>query len=662
MITEIYIDNQLVDLYNNEDIVLSFSVNNIFELEAKTGTYSNTFNIPATNRNNIIFDNLNNVLSTSNKYFKSLPCLIYANGLLVIQGYADLVSASKLEYTVQVYAGNTTWFNAISDVKLSELLLGCEYTQYYNIATVIGSRSNIWTDVFIYPNIDYGELFFLPGNPPYNVEWFKLYPAVYAKYLFKKAFDLAGLTISSEWFDNNILFEKQIIPFSADFKRSLEYNLRDHFIYTLGTDATNNNAGFIPINVHTNIGHILDSSCFNFRLGDTFSTPSTPYFLNPIRQIAETFCTLDGGVVTIDYNITYETDTLVSPAATTTQILIDYIDANGNTQLFNIIPVVSGIQPITNVTGSFTLNIGRGGIRVNLQQCKIYAGSTLEFTIDPSGADDGDLQINFPYNFITLGGTLPDITVTDFILTIANQYGLIFQQNDFSNEVQIFQFNKVINGIGAALDYSNKLDLSEDPVITFLDERYVRNNYFNYAPDDTDEYLTRLNGYGNGSIEIINSPAGTEQIIFESVLSPVIRLLSFNGGGTPLELAYIPSNEGSVFTIVNGRTAYIEQDSTSLLTIDPGGFLAPVQPNVYFKDLEFNNLLSVYYQNITDLLNSSRSVKVLLRLNNLDINKLDFSKPIYIEYFGAYFYINEIQQYKVTSVDSTEVELILISN
>lgn len=658
MVTEIYIDNKLVDLYNNEDIVLSFSVNNIFELESKTGTYSNTFNIPATNNNNLIFDNLNNILSTSDKPFKRLPCLIYADGLLVVQGYADIVSASKTEYTVQIYAGNTTWFSAIENIKLSDLLLGCEYTHFWDEATVIGNRSNNWLDVFIYPNIDYGELFFLPGNAPYNVDWFKLYPAVFVKYLFKKAFDLAGLTIVSDWFNDDPLLEKQIIPFSSAFSRSENTKLRDKLISTASVDFNPPSALFSPDGDRFYILDTNDTDCYPYVNSVVWLDPfGIPFFnINP----GKCWLFMDAVNVTFKYNITVDRQ-FNTPAFDYSQI--SYYDLDGNQQYYSIYNLISQPIGIYNFTGEITLPIGRGAVAFNTETNAIWkAGSKIEITKFELSGDTGALVVDPVFNWLELAGTLPDISVTDFILTIANQYGLIFQQNDFSNEVQIYQFNKIISNVGSALDYSNKLDLSEDPVITFIDDTYLRNNIFEYAPDDTDEYLSRLNGYGNGSIEVPNAPSGTEQIIFTSAFSAVIRLLSFNGGGTPLELAYIPSNEGSVFTIVNGRMAYIEQDTTSLITIDPGGYYTPVQPNVYFKELEFNNLISVYYKNISDLLNSSKSVKVLLRLNNLDINKLDFSKPIYIEYFGAYFYINEIQQYKVTSVDSTEVELILISN
>lgn len=656
--TEIYINTELIELYSDEIIVMSYAVNNLFEIENRQGSYSNTFKIPATKKNNLILGFSNNVLSISDLPYTKIPCLIYTDGLLEVEGIAQIITASRSEYEIRILSGNSNWFELIADKSIQSALFGCAFSQYWNVLTVSASRANIWTDVFIYPNIDYGELFFLPAGP-YDITFDKLYPAVYAKYLFKKIFEDAGLSIESDWFENDPLFEKQIIPFSSDWKRDRDYSTRNRCNYTLGTDVIQNAAGFIPINVHTNVGHVLDSPCFNFRLGDTITIPSTPFFLNPIRQIAETFCTLDGAIVTVNFNINYETDTLATCAGTTTQIICDYVDINGNTQLFNFFPVVSGCQAFTNVTGSITLNdVGRGGLRISMQQCKIYAGSTFDFIIEPSGLDEGDLDINTAFNFLTLGGILPDISRTDFILSIANQYGLIFEQTPLTNNVKIFQFGKIIGNIPNAIDWSKKLDLSDDPTISFLSDNYSRNNYFQYAEDSEDAYLLRQPNYGRGNF-IVNADANnTEQIIFQSVFSAVIRLLSFSGS---LELAYIPSNEGTAFTIVNGRFAYVNFDASTAITINGQPLLIP-QPNVYFEELIFQNLLDKNYPLLTQTINSNKAVTCLIRLNNLDVNQLDFSRPIWIDYFGAYFYLNEISQYKVNEKDSTQITLIIIQN
>lgn len=660
--TEIFINNQSLDL-SDADIVLSFGINNLFDIQSTNGAYSNTFRIPATNKNNLILGGLNNVLSISQLPYVSQVCQVYVNGLLQLVGLAQIQSATRFEYEILIVAGNGNWISKLQDKNLQDLLTGCNHTQYWNVATVSSSRSNLWNDIYNYANVDYGDVFFFPPLP-HDVNWYNLYPAIYCKYLFKKIFSDIGYNIDSDWFDNNALFEKQIIPWSAFWVRNKEYDLRNYCLYTLGTDVIQNAAGFIPINLHTNVGHTLETPCFNFRLGDTITIPATPFFLNPIRQIAETICTLDGCTLTINFNITYETDTLASCAGTTTQIICDYVDVNGNTQLFNFFTVVSGCQPITNITGTIIrTDVGRGGIRISMQQCKLYAGSTFEFSMEANDTDEDELEINFAYNFVTLGSTLPSMAVTDFIKTIANQYGLLFQQSENTNTIRIFQFKDIIRNLPTPTDWSDKLDLSEEPIITFDTDAFARNNYFQYSPDSADEYLTRVPDLGRGTLTVQQSNLPAETILFEGVFSPVLRKFSFNGasgiGGT-VPMAYIPAFEGDGFNNVNARMAYIEFDTSALVTISGQPLISP-QPNVYFDELDFKKLLPLYYPIFEQILNNLKQVNCLIRLNTMDINNIDFSKPIWIDYFGAYFYLNLIEQYNITNPQSTNVNLILLN-
>lgn len=654
--TEIYINNELIELFDDEEIVISYAVNNLFEIESRQGTFSNSFKIPATKKNNIIFGFTNNVLSVSDLPYLKLPCLIYVDGILQVDGIAQILTATPSEYEIRVLGSNANWFELIADKSIQTALSDCQYTHYWTEATVTGSRSNIWSDVFIYPNIDYGGLFFEPiAGPPYFADWFKLYPAIYCKYLFKQIFDNVGLSIELDWFDNDPLFAKQIIPFSAEWKRDKNYSLRNFGDW----DNPNQNVEVPGVHNLYNIWltNTIDSSCYNG--------------LNvPLKAIV----IQDG--VTITFRFRMQVD-WTSGDNTNFYMNIFYNDINGIPQQ---IMIFSAFDPLYYVPigGSIYIDETRT-ITMSRSEVKFRYGSygfnpanlnvsSFRLTIVdyiPNELDEGDLQINQGYNWVTLGSTLPDITQTDFILTIANQYGLIFEQLPLTNTVRIFQFGKIIENIPKALDWSNKLDLSEDYSINFLTDVYAQNNYFQYAEDTEDEYLSRQPNLGQGVLTLATAPVNTDLVVFESVFAPLIRLKSFNGPsgfGGVVPLAWVPVYENGVFNSLTGRLGYVQFDDSALLTIAPGGFYTDPQPNVYFDDLSFSNLLPKYYPLITQIIKGNKSINCLVRLNNIDINQLDFSIPIWIDYFGAYFYINEISQYKVTDKDSTQISLILIVN
>jgi hypothetical protein len=655
---EIYINSQLIDLYDEEEIVVSFAVNNLFDIESRDGTYSNTFKIPATHNNNNIFGQFNNILSTTNNAFEVLNALIYVDDVLQVNGFAQMTSANLNEYEIRIFSGNTDWAQAIANINLKDVL-PASLNHNWDVNEVVASRYKTFIDGYNYPNIDYGNLFFAPSTPPFEAPYYELYPAIYCKYLFERIFQIAGYTIESDWFNNNGLFAKQIIPFSADWKRNRDYTLRNFFTNSIPVDT--------PLTVGMAYYYYPQ-----FTQIDSYPTNGWQgYNINN-----GTTTVLDGGIIELTYNLEFFNPHPV-PCSFTIDLI--YTDDNGN-QIF--LPFASFTTPplfivpalgVATFNTTVTINVSQTSlvlrIGVNtLDGVILRSGSYVQLNnFTPTVEDENDLLISSDFPFITLGSTLPDISATDFIMTIANQYGLIFDQDNYEKRVKIFEFDSVIKNIPNALDWSNKLDLSEYPVITNLHNEYFRNNYFKYAKDSNDTYLTLQDGFADWSLVVDFANADTQQDLFTSEFAPVIRIESFANGiaGTGvLEMAYIPVYESGVFQQVTPRMAYIEFDNTTPITIPTfsGGYNPAIQPNVYFEELRFINLINTYYAQYSNLLNNSKAVNCLIRINNIDINTLDFRKPVWIDYFGAYFYINEIQQYKVTSKDSTQITLILINN
>lgn len=677
--TEIYINNQLIDLFSNEEVVLTFGVNDLFSIETRQGTYSNTFKIPATHNNNQILEQANNILSTTEIFTQKLPCRILVDGILQVDGLAEVKSGNEIEYELNVYAGNSNWFESIENKSLRDYMNSCNFAFNWTETHVTANRSNnVWTDAFLYPNIDYGNLFFKPPSPgpPYEVEWYELYPAVYCKYLFKEIFDEAGYVINSDWFDNNTLFAKQIIPFSSLWQRDKNYTKRNYFLWEADLDHTSpivsvDDVLFYGVNVNAPFSkyEYRDENCYQFpAIQDweyIYTTPTPSAFITKDML----WINNDSGKATINYNITVEKITAVSPAFA--KVGIAYYNSDGFFDTDYVFQLLLDLQTapvgtIQNIQGSITINdFGRGAFSLFIGTLEIKQGSTFEFELEAFGEDNGELDITDRFPFFTLGSTLPDMPAKDFILTIANQYGLIFEQETLNNTINIYQFDKLLNNQISALDWSNKIDLQDYPTITYLSKDYQRNNYLRYAEDSEDEYLTELGNYGEGNIIIDTSQSGTEQEIFVSEFAPVIRIKTFaNGvaGAGVMEMAYIPIFESGTFTQVTPRMAYVEFDNSTSTIIMPGLSQVIPEPNVYFADLVFQNLIDEYYGEVRAIIKSGKAVSCLLRINNLDITNLDFSKPIWIDYFNAYFYINEITQYKVTSKDSTQVTLILLTN
>jgi hypothetical protein len=101
-----------VDLYENEDIPLTLSIDDFKNVAEKVQSYSKAFNLPATKRNNKIFDNIFDITRTDtgivfNPYIKT-KCELKQDGFILFEGYLRLINISdtngEISYNVNLYS------------------------------------------------------------------------------------------------------------------------------------------------------------------------------------------------------------------------------------------------------------------------------------------------------------------------------------------------------------------------------------------------------------------------------------------------------------------------------------------------------------------------------------------------------------------------------
>ena len=117
-----------LDVSNHSDfpLALTFSIADIKEIDARKGTFSKTFKIPATKNNNLLYKNIYiaNIYSTNNLVNKK-PCRIVFNNLYSVEGYLQLssvgVSQKPEYYSCVFYGDNIGWTTIIGDSLLKNL-------------------------------------------------------------------------------------------------------------------------------------------------------------------------------------------------------------------------------------------------------------------------------------------------------------------------------------------------------------------------------------------------------------------------------------------------------------------------------------------------------------------------------------------------------------
>ena len=130
----------ICDLYEDEDIPLTLSIDNFKNAAEKVQSYSKAFNLPATKRNNQIFDNVFEITRTSqgnisfNPYLKT-QCELKQDGFILFEGYLKLIDVEEkkgeISYNVNLYGSVTSLADILKDRTFMDIDL-TELTHAFN--------------------------------------------------------------------------------------------------------------------------------------------------------------------------------------------------------------------------------------------------------------------------------------------------------------------------------------------------------------------------------------------------------------------------------------------------------------------------------------------------------------------------------------------------
>jgi hypothetical protein len=351
-------------------------------------------------------------------------------------------------------------------------------------------------------------------------------------------------------------------------------------------------------------------------------------------------------------------------------------------------------------------------------------------------------------NTVQVAKSLPPTKVGELFKAVCNIEGVFTLVDEDAKTVTGYYYEDIKKNIIKAVDWSNKVDLSEQPKIEYRFNEYGQHNRFVYEQDTDDIYLKQQPNFDSGvinvadtnltdTVDIVTIPFGTvpneptfngklsmgkvysgEKYSFSNgqfVLNPgakiekfskrIVRLVDGNlpvfatlgyqitaiitgspgkiivsdsageievdmnfsinnidgnqtKDGTPLsgQIVGVQSIDGNEITIYGAIVGTLAA-TTGLFVRDT----VPVQDRSReVSSMNFNTIINNRYGLIKDVLTRTKIVRMLFILSASDIYSLDFSKPVYVELLSEYFYINTVNQFKFTSKESTQVELVRI--
>jgi hypothetical protein len=249
--TNVLEDGQVIcDLYEDEDIPLSLSVDDFKNVAEKVQSYSKAFNLPATKRNNRIFDNIFEITRSDDGVifnpYKKTKCVLKQDGFILFEGYLRMLDVTEKEgeisYNVNLYSevvalADVLGDRAFRDLDFTELehdYNKSEIKHSWNDGVTAGqltpitwanpSTSGFRTDfsTLKYPFVDWTHQIAVGGsnnnsatvgNPELLTLEAAFRPFISIKYLIDRIFEATPFTYESEFFDTDD-FKKLYMDFN----------------------------------------------------------------------------------------------------------------------------------------------------------------------------------------------------------------------------------------------------------------------------------------------------------------------------------------------------------------------------------------------------------------------------------------------------------------
>ncbi len=672
---ELYIADQLCDLQGDEKIEVDYTIFDITKVESRGGARSYSFELPKTDRNKSVLENPEMVNNLSQVPYTRLKCRCYVDGVDTLIRFCE-VSSVKSSYSIRLYGGNSDLFANIKDKKLRELDLS-EYDHFWVLSEIVQNTSN--ADGIIYPIIDYHldspNSYINNSNSVVRADF--ILPSVFVNGLLVKIFGDTEYSFTNEIESDTISL---ILPYIGDTLIRDRDARKYEATFTVNTPySTSVNMPPLPsvsVGIWIKFDSVTnaDTNYGNYWKHGNFNPFSFGAYTNIFLRFAEKV------KFTVEYDLQFVGDGYDN--STEIDFVTDFSAFLSN-QLGATWQVVFSPDTTNDwgVSGEFimeTIDVAGWLTDADYSNClmlfsprslTIKAGSYVRIK-DVTILQDGLLKYIGSYqqkNYLTVGQILPDMLQSDFLKAYMQMFCLLPVIDEANKRVSLIKFDKLLQNTPNCYDWSNKLDLTEDAEITFIEDNYAQNNNFKYTQDGDEPKPIGTDGVI--TIRNQNLEKEKEKDIIELIFAGTNSVQRCEGLQVD-NIGIFLNGEHKEVRIPRILVADIISNTTNIsLTDDISAAVIPADCSIpYFIDasqtfnLGFgNNLLDNYYDLLSQVLSRVKLVKILVRLNVSDISQLDFTRPVFIQKYESYFYISSIKGFSYTESKSTLVELVKIN-
>ena len=550
-------DGQVIcDLYEDEDIPLSLSVDDFKNVAEKVQSYSKAFNLPATKRNNQIFDNIFEITRTNTGLnfnpYKRTKAILKQDGFLLFEGYLRMLDitdkSGEISYNVNLYSEVVALADVLGDKTFSELeFTELEHTynklqiQYswndtgtsmtFTNPNTSGFRDNYTT--LRYPFVDWTHQILVGGSSGTNAtngfpELTKLEtvfrPFINIKYLIDRIFQDLPFSYESAFFN------------TGDFKKLyMDFNWGGDTLPTPSNiyDGSWEKSALIPSN-NGSAGNYKELQLIPENLTGGLAGSTLPPNYNTSTHIIT--ATTQNEVYDISYNYIIENDSIslfktvecrwVHKVAAVSQPDIDYqsISVFSNSSF-------SGSFSIALNTGDTLSAQFKAPATVRQSESVFFGLSTAQFVVSSSIVSSESL--------LALRG---EVGQWDFIKGLMTMFNLVtLPDEDNPSNIKIEPYTDVfiptatagntLANRGITHDWTEKIDVTEIKLMPLTDLN--KKTIFKFVEDEDDysfmNYKNATNHlYGSKKFNAgneFNILSGEDEIIAEPFAATIVKPL-----------------------------------------------------------------------------------------------------------------------------------------
>ena len=703
-----FLDNGQVicDLYEDEDLPLTLSVDDFKNVAEKVQSYSKAFNLPSTKRNNRIFDQVFEITRVNDGIifnpYKRTQCVLKQDGFILFQGFLRLLDVTdkegEISYNVNLYSevvalADTLKDRTFSDLGFSELAHDYNYTNIVlsetgnliltnplPVGSFAGAAGATITNVIRYPFVNWNNQYaFTTGGMPKLLTLESSYrPFINIKYLIQNIFAATDFTFSSTFFD------------TSDFGRLyMDFNWGGDDLSSLFSDS---GTGYLTSNQ-------IATQSYTTVLTNNNTFPSNAGYSSGV------FSPVNDGTT---YNINYSH--IISNSVAISAFFIRWVMVkDGVTSTINQESQILTDPGIAVYSGSINeiLNIGD---TLHLEFLTTIPSAT---TIIASGTSSSNETIVVVSGIATSNNTLSqtlrgELGQWDFLKGLMTMFNLVtLVDEDNPNNIIIEPYSDIfiptatggttLADRGVEHDWTDKIDISQIKLepLTELNKTTI----FKFVEDDDDyafnQYKNLVGGHLYGSNKYnagdeFNILDGEDEIVAEPFAATVVKPLMSQFSDFIVPSIYANGGDGvwegfensprimysngqktlnsDTFSVPaqNGSPANASADTflqfshlstipTTSATLDFHFGICQLMPGVGASSV--NNLFNRYWlPYYSELYNpNTRTMTMKVDLSPSDINTFRFNDTIFIK--NRVFRVNKID-YKPN--DLATVEFILI--